>query len=303
MDFSEESVEKRWGKESANKSGLKFISCFDSSFVEFVQPCFCFSNSEKFVNVFMRVGFGSTIKLVSFDKGQVVTFNGKFVCGFRNSDCETESRNDNTVISPHGFIIHWIIISKNIKKKVTEIIYVENWRRYSRLGTCLQVRPSWSACEKFDFLKHATGNSENVAIWKSTSDRRGRSVSRGTEDWSTMAVSLSSNTMKLYSPVTGQFVEECCKGEHSNSFNEISLSGNVLYSCSSTRIASTRSRVCNRPFSWGPAVGGEGACTRLTLRNVEISRPLFGYTLEDETGLPIKAMWIAHVSSVAAAVD
>ncbi|GKC68680.1 hypothetical protein Tco_1101278, partial [Tanacetum coccineum] len=87
----------------------------------------------------------------------------------------------------------------------------------------------------------ATGNSENVAIWKSTSDRRGRSVSRDTcyrklrkrcnlekEDWSTMVVSSSSNTVKLYSPVTGQFVEECCKGEHSDSINEISLRGNVL---------------------------------------------------------------------------
>ncbi|GJV50819.1 hypothetical protein Tco_1446560 [Tanacetum coccineum] len=29
------------------------------------------------------------------------------------------------------------------------------------------------------------------------------------------------------------------------------------------------------PFSWGPTVGGEGACTRLTLPNVEILRPLF----------------------------
>ncbi|GKA71048.1 hypothetical protein Tco_0777187, partial [Tanacetum coccineum] len=28
------------------------------------------------------------------------------------------------------------------------------------------------------------------------------------------------------------------------------------------------------PFSWGPAVGGEGVCTRLTLPNVEISWPL-----------------------------
>ncbi|GKF56674.1 hypothetical protein Tco_0167014, partial [Tanacetum coccineum] len=28
------------------------------------------------------------------------------------------------------------------------------------------------------------------------------------------------------------------------------------------------------PFSYGPAVGGEGVCTRLTLPNVEISWPL-----------------------------
>ncbi|GJU42981.1 hypothetical protein Tco_1200247 [Tanacetum coccineum] len=62
-DFSEESVKKSWGKETANESGLKFIPCFDSSFVEFVQPY-----SEEFMDVFMRIGFGSTIELVSFDK-------------------------------------------------------------------------------------------------------------------------------------------------------------------------------------------------------------------------------------------
>ncbi|GJX83551.1 hypothetical protein Tco_0333032 [Tanacetum coccineum] len=35
--------------------------------------------------------------------------------------------------------------------------------------------------------------------------------------------------------------------------------------------------LCAGPFSWGPAVGGEGACTRLTLPNVEISWPLLSY--------------------------
>nr|GEV21849.1 reverse transcriptase domain-containing protein [Tanacetum cinerariifolium] len=79
------------------------------------------------MNVFMKIGFGSTIKLVSFDNGQVVTFNGKFVSGFRNSDRKTRSQSDNTVGSPHGFVVHWIIISKNIKE-VTEVIDVENWR-------------------------------------------------------------------------------------------------------------------------------------------------------------------------------
>ncbi|GJZ81267.1 hypothetical protein Tco_0646261 [Tanacetum coccineum] len=82
-DFSEESVEKSWGKESTNESSSEFIPRFNSSFVEFVHPCFCFSNSEEFMNVFMRISFCSAIKLVSFDKGQVVTFNRKFVSGFR----------------------------------------------------------------------------------------------------------------------------------------------------------------------------------------------------------------------------
>ncbi|GJS66864.1 hypothetical protein Tco_0681428 [Tanacetum coccineum] len=126
-DFFEELVEMSWKKETANERSSKFISCFNSSFIEFVQPCFCFFNSEEFMNVFMRIGFGSTINLVSFDKGQVLTFNGKFVCGFWNSDCGTGSQSDNAVGSLHGFIIHWIVISKNIKK-VTEVIDVKNWR-------------------------------------------------------------------------------------------------------------------------------------------------------------------------------
>nr|GEY65672.1 hypothetical protein [Tanacetum cinerariifolium] len=80
---------------------------------------------EEFMNAFVRIGFGSAIKLVSFDESQVVTLNSKFVCGFRNSDCGTRSQSDNTVGSPYRFIIYWIVISKNIKK-VTEVIDVKN---------------------------------------------------------------------------------------------------------------------------------------------------------------------------------
>nr|GEX20535.1 hypothetical protein [Tanacetum cinerariifolium] len=86
-----------------------------------------FTYSEEFVNVFVRIDFGSTIKLFSLDESQVVTFNGKFVCGFKNGDCGTRSRSDNTIGSPHGFIIYWIVISMNIKE-VTEVTDVENWR-------------------------------------------------------------------------------------------------------------------------------------------------------------------------------
>ncbi|GJZ71188.1 hypothetical protein Tco_0635039, partial [Tanacetum coccineum] len=81
--------------------------------------------SEEFMNVFVRIGFDSTIELVSFDKSQVVTFNGKFVCGFRNGDCGIGSRSDNTFGSPHGFIIHGIKILKG-NKKVTEVIDIKN---------------------------------------------------------------------------------------------------------------------------------------------------------------------------------
>ena len=49
-----------------------------------------------------------------------------------------------------------------------------------------------------------------------------------------MAVSLSTNVVKLYSPVTGQYYGEC-KG-HSDTINHISFSGpstpHVLHSCS-----------------------------------------------------------------------
>ncbi|GKG01926.1 hypothetical protein Tco_0306631, partial [Tanacetum coccineum] len=83
--------------------------------------------SEEFVNVFMRIDFGSTIELVSFDEGQVVTFDSKFVSSFRNNDCGNGSRSDNMVSSPHGFIIHWETIFKSIKK-VMEVVDVENWQ-------------------------------------------------------------------------------------------------------------------------------------------------------------------------------
>ncbi|KAL7112721.1 hypothetical protein ACP275_04G019800 [Erythranthe tilingii] len=55
------------------------------------------------------------------------------------------------------------------------------------------------------------------------------------DDWTSMAVSLSTNAVKLYSPVTGQYIGEC-KG-HSSTINQISFAGpstpHVLYSCSS----------------------------------------------------------------------
>ncbi|GKA36364.1 putative reverse transcriptase domain-containing protein [Tanacetum coccineum] len=83
------------------------------------------------MNVFMRIGFGSTIELVSFDKSQVVAFDSKFVSSFRNSDCGTRSRSDNMVSNLHRYIVHWIVILKNIKK-VTEVVDVKNWRRSLR---------------------------------------------------------------------------------------------------------------------------------------------------------------------------
>ncbi|PIN11320.1 WD40 repeat protein [Handroanthus impetiginosus] len=54
-------------------------------------------------------------------------------------------------------------------------------------------------------------------------------------DWTSMAVSLSTNAVKVYSPLTGQYLGEC-KG-HTSTINQISFAGpsspHVLYSCSS----------------------------------------------------------------------
>ncbi|GKA57487.1 putative reverse transcriptase domain-containing protein [Tanacetum coccineum] len=166
-DFFEESIEKSWGKEWANGSSLKFILCFDGSFVEFVQPCFCFSNSEEFVNVFVRVGFSSTIELVSFDESQMVTFNGKFICGFRNGDCGTGSRSDNTVGSPHGFIIHGIEIFKGLAGYYQRFIKVflkiaKSMTKLTQKG----MKFDWGEKEEtaFQMLKHKLCSSSILAL-------------------------------------------------------------------------------------------------------------------------------------------
>nr|GEV91085.1 xylulose kinase-1 [Tanacetum cinerariifolium] len=74
-----------------------------------------------------RIGFGSTIKMVSFDESQVVPFNGEFICGFRKGDCKIRSQIDNMVGSLQGFYIHGIEVLKG-NEKVTEVIDVENWQ-------------------------------------------------------------------------------------------------------------------------------------------------------------------------------
>ncbi|XP_074304622.1 WD repeat-containing protein GTS1 [Silene latifolia] len=56
------------------------------------------------------------------------------------------------------------------------------------------------------------------------------------DDWSAMAVSLSNNAVKLYSPATGQYLGEC-RG-HTSTINEIafgdsSTDSSLLHSCSS----------------------------------------------------------------------
>ncbi|XP_013634044.1 PREDICTED: WD repeat-containing protein 89 homolog isoform X2 [Brassica oleracea var. oleracea] len=50
-------------------------------------------------------------------------------------------------------------------------------------------------------------------------------------DWTAIAVSLSTNTVKLYSPVTAQYYGEF-KG-HTDTVNQIAFSSDLLHSCSS----------------------------------------------------------------------
>ncbi|GJU21194.1 hypothetical protein Tco_1154536 [Tanacetum coccineum] len=68
--------------------------------------------SEEFVNVFVRIGFGSTIKLVSLDESQVVTFNGDFVYGFRNGDYRTENGGGGFKIE--GSLVSYVISASSL---------------------------------------------------------------------------------------------------------------------------------------------------------------------------------------------
>ncbi|GJQ96290.1 hypothetical protein Tco_0007429 [Tanacetum coccineum] len=68
--------------------------------------------TEKFVDVFVRINFGATIKLVTFDKGQMISFYCKFIGSFGNCDCWTMNRGNDAVGRPYGFIVcvsHWIV--------------------------------------------------------------------------------------------------------------------------------------------------------------------------------------------------
>nr|GEU96406.1 hypothetical protein [Tanacetum cinerariifolium] len=64
--------------------------------------------------------------LVSDRRGET-SLGGQLHFCFRNGDCRTGGRSDNTVGSPHGFIVYGIEIFKG-NEKVTEVIDVENWR-------------------------------------------------------------------------------------------------------------------------------------------------------------------------------
>ncbi|GJR30220.1 hypothetical protein Tco_1106452 [Tanacetum coccineum] len=83
------------------------------------------SQDEKNFAIFFHFE-NNEISKEDYDHGSFEAFLS-YEAKHRNSDCGTGSRSDNTIGSPHGFIIHWIVTSKNIKE-VTEVIDVENWR-------------------------------------------------------------------------------------------------------------------------------------------------------------------------------
>nr|GFA63040.1 hypothetical protein [Tanacetum cinerariifolium] len=116
-NFFEESVKKSWGKNRLMKAVRS------SSYVSIVPSL----NSSNHVFASPVSDMGNIIRRTTSFSSQVVTFNGKFICGFMNGDYRTGSQSDNTVDNLHGFIIHGSEIFKG-NEKVMKVIDVWNWR-------------------------------------------------------------------------------------------------------------------------------------------------------------------------------
>ncbi|GJW02898.1 hypothetical protein Tco_1561754, partial [Tanacetum coccineum] len=103
-DFSEDSIEKSWGKN-------RLIKAVRSSSHVLIVPSLSSSNYV----------FASPVS----DRGNIIRRTTSFLVSlylnisFRNVDCGTESQSDNTVGSPHEFIIHGIEVLK-VNENVTE---------------------------------------------------------------------------------------------------------------------------------------------------------------------------------------
>ncbi|GKD69637.1 hypothetical protein Tco_1323727 [Tanacetum coccineum] len=83
------------------------------------------------MNVFMRIDFGSTIKLVSFDEGQVVTFNDR-----QFSDVEVDCIFD---LMELFYFIDEVFDSEYVQVQVT-VQQVQNWKHvYASNGEILWV--------------------------------------------------------------------------------------------------------------------------------------------------------------------
>nr|GEV91694.1 DNA/RNA polymerases superfamily protein [Tanacetum cinerariifolium] len=83
-NLSEESIEKRWGKEYANESGSKFIPRFDSSFIEFIRPGGSFLRSNGTLlfrrrSLQFRVHSGSGSGLTSSELEARVCIQGNYM--------------------------------------------------------------------------------------------------------------------------------------------------------------------------------------------------------------------------------
>ncbi|GJW47683.1 hypothetical protein Tco_0079329 [Tanacetum coccineum] len=115
-DFSR-SQTKRDGKESANENSFEVHPSFNSSFVECVQNMFLLSNSKEFMNVFMRIGFGSTIKLVSFDEGQMVTF-----AVYRNGGAEPGSWSTTTALPSWSISLVCCVVVSSDRMELSAIV-------------------------------------------------------------------------------------------------------------------------------------------------------------------------------------
>ncbi|XP_073063353.1 WD repeat-containing protein GTS1 [Primulina eburnea] len=130
----------------------------------------------------------------------------------------------------------------------------------------MEVEEETSATESTLFKRHGLKNS----IQTNFGDDYVFQIA-AKDDWTSMAVSLSTNEVKLYSPATGQYLGQC-EG-HSATINQISFVGpsspHVLYSCSSdSTIRVWDSRSCQQVtcISAGPSneifcfsFGGSGA--------------------------------------------
>nr|GEX26540.1 proteasome subunit alpha type-1 [Tanacetum cinerariifolium] len=95
LEFLKEVDRKRWGKESANTSGVKFILRFDSSFVEFIQPCFWFTHLLPFAQDIRTIlALMLILRGRRMQKRQTTSKHGTYVFGESLSGQENESEQD-----------------------------------------------------------------------------------------------------------------------------------------------------------------------------------------------------------------
>ncbi|GKA37217.1 hypothetical protein Tco_0723782 [Tanacetum coccineum] len=98
-DFSEESVEKSWGKESANESGSEFIPCS-------IVPSLSSSNHV----------FASQVR----DRGNIIRRTASFA--IQNSDCRNFGRVSD---APHGQQSTWVHHPLGLRNRFSEYKKVE----------------------------------------------------------------------------------------------------------------------------------------------------------------------------------